>query len=77
MLAVANFACAAEVFKSDRLREVTIMETEWTENGPEVDIVDRQASVPLVVDYIIDQSDMAFRMLIQVLLKAIDPRQTA
>ena len=77
MLAVTNFACAAKVFKSDRLREVTIMETEWSENGPEVDIVDRQAGVPLVVDYIIDQRDMAFRMLIQVLLKAIDPRQTA
>jgi hypothetical protein len=29
------------------------------------------------VDYIIDQRDMAFRMLTQVLLKAIDPRQTA
>lgn len=53
------------------------METEWTENGSEVDIVDRQASVPLVVDDIVNQRDMAFRTLIQVLLKAIDPRQTA
>jgi hypothetical protein len=77
MLDVASFACAAEVFESDRLRKVTIMKTEWTENGPEIDVVDRQASVTLVVDDIVNQRDMAFRMLIQVLLKAIDPRQTA
>jgi hypothetical protein len=31
------------------------METEWTKNGPEVDVVDRQASVPLAMDDVVNQ----------------------
>jgi hypothetical protein len=46
------------------------METEWTEVGPEVDIVNRSASFPLVVDDVVNQRDMAFRVLVKYLIFA-------
>jgi hypothetical protein len=76
MLSIANWTRATEVLESNCCGKSTIVEAERTDKGPEIKVVDFQTSITLVMDYVIDQRDMAFRVLNEILLMAIDPRET-